>query len=373
MNHQQAYALLICTGPGVGGTERAALGLARGLQSQSVQVQTIFPYVEGEMGALFLAEDMGVQIDRNTAVRSFSAHRTPHDLLALRRLVRSTKAQVVNIHFGNNRISIWDTLAIRMAGARWCVATVQHAIPLRDSRERQLTQLASTLCARVVVSTPALAAILIDVGVSRQKIIEIPLGVKPPTVTIDRIQARGQLGLPHDALVVGALGRLVSSKGFDDLIIAISLLSQSQQPVHLVIGGEGPLHEELELLARKLLGDQVHILGRVANLDVFYAAIDVFALASHEEGFGLVFIEAGFQGVPSVAAAVGGVPYVISHNQTGLLVPDKEPHALAAAIGQLLASTELRQQMGAAARKRSFEKFSEQTMAERYRKVLFPS
>jgi glycosyltransferase involved in cell wall biosynthesis len=151
----------------------------------------------------------------------------------------------------------------------------------------------------------------------------------------------------------------------------VALLEPGPQPVHLLIGGEGPDYPSLEALARSALGERCRLLGRIADPTVLYAAIDVFALASHEEGFGLVFIEAAFQGVPSVAARVGGVPYAVEHERTGLLVPDRDPPALAAAIGRLLGDCELHRTIGAAAQARARREFSERQMATRYRAVLF--
>jgi len=330
----------------------------------------VFADPAGELGAQVLAEEMGISIRTTKSIRHFALSRKPRHVLSLFKFVRSTGAKCVNIHFGNNRISIWDCLAIRLAGARTCIASVHHAAPFKDRRARTLTRLASRLCSHVVVTTPVLTQILSEAGVERSKIVEIPIGLTPPTYTPSRDEARKELRLPNNALVVASLGRLQSSKGFDDLIAAVSLATAGYRPVHLVIGGEGPLKENLRKWARERLGERGHVLGHIDRPEILYAACDLMCLASHEEGFGLVFMEAAFQGVPSVAYNVGGVPYAIKHEHTGFLVPDGNCLALSEAIEILLRDEVLRNQMGKAARDRGYKEYSESLMTERYSKLL---
>jgi glycosyltransferase involved in cell wall biosynthesis len=362
--------LLLSTAYGVGGTERAILNLAQGLQPDFV-VCTIFPHVDAEMGALVLAKQMGVTVSTSRRIRDLAVRRNYRDLLALRELVRSTKARSVNIHYGINFISIWDILAIRLAGAKRCVASVHHAVPITNARIRLMTRLAGKFCTSIVVTTPAMTEILVAAGVDQHKIVEIPLGVRIPTDMPRQADARLTLGLPQDALIIGSLGRLVTSKGFDDLITGLALMKTVSQPVHLAIGGDGPMRASLEVQAKAALGDRAHFLGHVTDPALLYAASDVFALSSHEEGFGIVFIEAAFYGLPSVGTNVGGVSYAISHNKTGLLIPDRDPPALAEALHQLLTNESLRKSMGQAAQQQAHDHFSEHVMINRYKQVLF--
>jgi glycosyltransferase involved in cell wall biosynthesis len=111
-------------------------------------------------------------------------------------------------------------------------------------------------------------------------------------------------------------------------------------------------------------------LGRVPDTTDVYAASDLFVLPSHLEGFGLVFIEAAFHGVPSIGTNVGGVPYAIEDGKTGMLVPVKDDAAFAASIKKLWDHAALRQQMGEAARARACSEFTEARMAERYAAIL---
>jgi glycosyltransferase involved in cell wall biosynthesis len=363
--------LLICTSAGIGGTERVVLSLSKGLAARGIAVETLFPEARGETGARFLADAMGAVIETSTRVRNFRLGRDPRHIVALYKLIRSKRARLVNIHFGNNRISIWDVLAIRLAGASRCFASVHHASPLDSSRARFATRLVSWLCSRIVVTTPVLTEILVGAGVSRHKITEISLGVDPPGGAPTQEEARRILGLPADALVIGSLGRLAPTKGFDDLIAAVALIKPGLRPIHLLIGGEGPLESSLRELARATLGGRAHVVGRISDPALLYSASDLFSLASHEEGFGLVFIEAAFHGIPSVAANVGGVSHAIAHGQTGLIVAHGDLPALADAMSALLHDAELRSRMGAAARKRAAREFGTDRLVEGYRNLLF--
>jgi glycosyltransferase involved in cell wall biosynthesis len=364
--------LLICTSAGVGGTERAVLALAKGLVAKGIVLDTLFPEAEGEeTSARFLADAMGVVMETSTAVRNFRHSRSPRHMFALYKLVRSKRARLVNIHFGNNRISIWDSLAIRLAGVHRCIASVHHVSPFNSVRARFATMLASRLCSSVVVTTPVLTEILVEAGVSRHKIIEISLGLEQLSAAPSQVEARKALGLPAEALVVGSLGRLVTSKGFDDLIAAVALVKQTNRPIHLAIGGEGPLEDNLRELVRIRLGGHGHVLGRISDPSLLYSASDLFSLASHEEGFGLVFIEAALHGVPSVAFNVGGVSYAIKSGETGIVVPHGDLPALANAIGSLLHNEKERGRMGASARERAIREFSLHNMIEKYHQLLF--
>ena len=118
------------------------------------------------------------------------------------------------------------------------------------------------------------------------------------------------------------------------------------------------------------LSCRAQFLGRVADTTDAYAAADLFVMPSREEGFGLVYIEAAFHGVPSIGCRVGGVPVAIHEGKTGLLIEPGDTGALSAAIQQLRCDEGLRLRMGSAARERALAEFTEATMAQRYEQVL---
>lgn len=166
-------------------------------------------------------------------------------------------------------------------------------------------------------------------------------------------EARERLGLPADGPFVSYVGKLVPRKGVDTLIEAMGLLSRRPAGApHLVMAGIGDLREPLERRAGELgVADRIHWLGKLPHDEVGWAmaAGDVFVLPSLSEGLPTVVCEAMNCGLPVVATAVDGTPEIVRDGETGLLVPPREPGALAAALGRLLDDRDLAGRMGEAA------------------------
>jgi rhamnosyl/mannosyltransferase len=192
----------------------------------------------------------------------------------------------------------------------------------------------------------------------------IPLGIPlerfryPDPHIVDWI--RNQYG----PSIVVALGRLVRYKGFDHLLRAMTKVDG-----HLLLIGNGPLRDELEVLSRSLgIHDRVTILSGVADVVPYYHSADVFVLPSvnRSEAFGLVQLEAMACGKPVINTSLNsGVPFVSRNEETGLTVPPSDEAALSAAITKLLRDPELRGRFGAAAKLRAQTEFNVETMARR--------
>ena len=349
------------------------LALSKGFAARGLALEeAIFPEAKRETSARFLADAMEAAMETSTAVRDFRLSRNLQHVLALYRLLRSKKARVVNINFGNDRISFWDTLAIRLAGVHRRFASVHHASPFEGIRDRFVTKLGSLFCSRVVVTIPALTEILVEAGVSQRKIIEIPLSLSQRASLSSQHEARKILGLPADAFVIGSLGRLVPSKGFDDLVTAVAVVRRETRPIHLVIGGKGYLENSLREFAHAKLGTCAHVLGRIDDPSLLYSACDLFSLASHEEGFGLVFsLRPYSMAFRALRSTFGGVAYAIARGQTGIVVAHRDLKALANAIGSLLHDDKERRRMGAAARERAIREFGVDNMVDQYRNLRF--
>jgi phosphatidylinositol alpha-1,6-mannosyltransferase len=162
----------------------------------------------------------------------------------------------------------------------------------------------------------------------------------PPELTGDLESAR-----------VLYVGRLVKSKGVDDLIAAYKVVSERIPRSRLIIVGDGPERGRLEGLAHELnLSTGVVFRGtlRGEELDEEYAKCTVFAMASKRvsddpaiETFGLVIVEALMYGKPVVGTLLGGIPEIIDHEVNGLLVPEGRPKELANALIRILTDQDL--------------------------------
>ncbi len=167
--------------------------------------------------------------------------------------------------------------------------------------------------------------------------------------------------------VVLAAGRFSPEKGFDVLVDAAAVALAADPGAGLVVFGDGDLRPALEARIRRLgLTGRVVLPGFTADLDQLIPAADVAALPSRSEGLPNVLLEAGAAGMPAAATAVGGVPEVVIHGQTGLLVPPEDPAALGAAVARLLADAPLRRALGAAARERMHAHFTFAAQARAY-------
>jgi glycosyltransferase involved in cell wall biosynthesis len=203
----------------------------------------------------------------------------------------------------------------------------------------------------------------------------IDAGSCPPTV--ERAGARRKLGLPmdNDTLIVGGVGRLDPVKGFDLLLDAIALLAPQHPKLILALAGDGPARHTLQQQAARLgITDRVYFLGFCKDVRQVYAALDIFAMPSRCEALPYALLEAMTAQIPAVASRIGGVPEVVVPNQTGLLIPVGDSHALANALASLLSNPDLRQEMGRAARERIIQHFSEREMVAQtlalYRQLL---
>jgi glycosyltransferase involved in cell wall biosynthesis len=164
----------------------------------------------------------------------------------------------------------------------------------------------------------------------------VPLGLElGPLLTLRRGCRRvtDEMGVAPDAVTVGFVGRLVPVKDVATLIRAVGIAARSIPQLHLLIAGDGALRAALSACARDAgIADRTHFLGWCTDLGALDSAMDVFALTSLNEGTPVSLIEAMAAGVPAIATNVGGVPDVIEHGMNGLLVPPREPAAMARAI-----------------------------------------
>jgi len=165
-----------------------------------------------------------------------------------------------------------------------------------------------------------------------------------------RAEVRRELGFGDDQIVVGCVAVLREAKGHADLMRAIAPLCRQHPNLQLVIVGDGaPVMARLTALREELgIAAQVHLLGYRLGACRLMTAFDIFALATHKEAAGTVFLEAAYVGVPIVATRVGGVPEMVMEGSNALLAPLGDSAALTAALQALVEEPERRRKMGQA-------------------------
>jgi glycosyltransferase involved in cell wall biosynthesis len=175
----------------------------------------------------------------------------------------------------------------------------------------------------------------------------------------DRSRIRARLGLDDNDFLIGYVGRLVAEKGLLELFDAIHTLDERCRL--LVVGPED--RDKPDALPQSVIAgaraDGVIFLGQREDVDELYAAMDVFALPSHREGFPRGPMEAAAMALPVVTTDVRGCREVVEHEVNGILVPVRDPVALATALRRLCEDASLRRAMGRAGRHRALERFDE--------------
>jgi len=167
----------------------------------------------------------------------------------------------------------------------------------------------------------------------------------------DSGRMRSRLGLTSAAPLVGTVSRLHRQKGVVYLVRAAAQVREACPGVKVVCAGEGPLRAEMEQEIRKLgLEDTVILAGETTEALPFISALDVFVLPSLWEGLPFVLIEAAALGKPIVATTAEGNCEIITDGETGLLVPPRDPAALAGAVTRLLQDRNLAGRLAESAR-----------------------
>ena len=162
-------------------------------------------------------------------------------------------------------------------------------------------------------------------------------------------------------MLVGTVARLNPVKRLDILLQAMMAL----RDVHTVIVGDGPERAQLRTVSeRSGLADRAHFAGQQRDVRTWLAALDVFVLSSDWEGMSNALLEAMAAGLPVVTTAVGGTPEVVVDGETGLLVPPRDPAALAEAIATFLHNSDRRCIMGRAGTERVRQCFSLERMVQ---------
>lgn len=239
---------------------------------------------------------------------------------------------------------------------------------------------------RVVATSPQEADQMRSLVSTQGQIEMIPCGTDIERFgSIQRQEARQQLGIATDAKVVLYVGRFDRRKGIETLVQAVakSSLRESCDLKLFIAGGSRPGQSDgierdriEKIVAEQGIGDLTRFPGRVEDSDMplYYSAADVCVVPSHYEPFGLVAIEAMANRTPVVASNVGGLQFTVVPEVTGLLVPPKDEVAFAQAIDRILINPDWRDQLGQMGRQRVEIAFSWNSVALRlshlYTKLL---
>jgi glycosyltransferase involved in cell wall biosynthesis len=227
---------------------------------------------------------------------------------------------------------------------------------------------------RVVAVSDEIGKEMADKGIPRRLIRIIRNGIEVETLSASengaRSEIRREFGIREDAPVVGIVGRLAPEKGHGFFLDAAREVLRVVPDATFVVVGGGLLEGELKARAERLgFADAVRFAGVRRDIARFYEAFDLLVSSSLREGTPMVLLEAMAMGKPVIATRVGGVPHLVRHDETGLVVPPGDVPALARAILELLQDRGRRAKLARAGQRLIRDEFSAMRMAEAYAKV----
>ncbi len=217
---------------------------------------------------------------------------------------------------------------------------------------------------RLIAISDAVRVFLERAGYDPAKLVTIRYGLDElPAAPSEPTPAAA--GIPADAPLALAVGRLIEQKDHATLLRAFARVRSAVPQARLAILGSGPLEAETRRLVAELgLDDAVAIPGRT-DIREWLERADVFVHTSRWEGFGIVLLEAMLAGLPVVATRVSAHPEIVADGETGLLVEPGDDAGLAEALGALLADPARAAALGAAGKRRARDEFSVARMTDR--------
>lgn len=304
------------------------------------------------------------------------------DFRCARRLARFCREQNVKLIHAHHIGPFRHAGLARFFGMQCPILITEHGRPYPDERSWKRV-LRNRLLLRgtdriVAVGHCLLDALTLNEGIPADRIEVIFNGRDLSRYRNDertRNETRTRLGLRNEHFVVMQVARLSSEKDHATSIRAISRLRSEHPLVRLVLVGDGPERSAIEQLVGQLdLQDQVMLLGNRGDVELLLPAADACLLTSITEAIPLTLIEAMATSLPCIGSRVGGVPEVISEDETGLLAEPRDDRAFAESIARLISDPDRCVRMGRLARQRVEALFNLNHMQEayfhRYRSVM---
>lgn len=293
----------------------------------------------------------------------------------LGRILREQHIRILHTH--RIRPDLIGRIACRLAGGTVNLST-QHHVGEWDERGklvgwtvRLLYHLTLPLTSRIVNISHGEMSRMTAEAIPQRLMEVIHNGVDGDVFSPAKESGRSPSPSQQDRpVMIGCVAFLTQRKGIAYLISAVREVVDRHPRTRLVIVGDGEERARLQAqIAALRLPGNVALLGNRRDVAELMNGFDIVVLPSLWEAFGLVLVEAMACGKPVVATAVGGIPEIVEHDRTGILVPARAVTPLAQALTRLIENPELRREMGAAGRRRFLDRFESRSMAARYQGV----
>lgn len=335
--------LIACDSRSWGGLEREVIWLAATWHERGHQVTLCVP--RGSRLALE-AGHHGLAV----LTHGYRAPLRMLDLWTLGRWILKHKPDLVHAHDSGSLRSL--SIVLSLCGSPSLLYLTRH-MGLKHTRRNVLNRLVYRKIRCVYAISSYVAQGIHDhLPVPSERVRILPPGIRHQhfaTHPVSSREAKNRLALTPELPVVGMLGRITPMKGHPEFLMAMHILQKQGRSIQGVIAGgassdrrEQHFLREIKSLRQELgLAEVVHLTGESQDPRSAFAAMDIFVFPSYLESFGMTVVEAMTFGLPVIACAAGGVLDIIVDGQTGILIPPRDPVALATAITRLLDSPDL--------------------------------
>lgn len=291
----------------------------------------------------------------------------------LAKIFRQFRPDIVHTH--KYKDSIIGSIVARCMGVAHVIRVV-HGMPEPFKGLRNVKMAGYAIADRlatawyvdkvIAVSSDIEKVLVQTYGSNRVVCIHNGIDLEAVHVIMQRADKRKEWYVDGKAILIGTVGRLVPVKGHAVLLEALLILHRSHPNVTLFFVGDGPLRGHLEAEAKRLgLGQSVIFSGHQEQSYDFINMMDIFVLPSLHEGIPMVLLEAFALKRPVIASQVGGIPEVVTHAHSGLLVSPQDPEAFARAMRDLIEDQASALAFGEAGRSQVECEFSASMMADR--------
>lgn len=316
-----------------GGTERLVTDICNEMVRRDHQVHL---YVVNDLYDQSMLDALDPKVCVQLQKRSAGGGGKLHTLLHIAKYIRCNHIDVVHC----NSLDAPELLLLKpFLAPRAKVLYTVHGMHQMRQKSRLKVMLRNLLCYRVIAISQCVKADILAAGIRESKVVTIP-----NAIDLSRFAPSGKVMDPA-APVIGNVARIQPRvKGQDVLIRAIALLKKEYPHVRCLFAGapaandSQSLTELTDLTARLELTENVTFVGNVTDVPGFLSGLDIFALPSRSEGFGISLVEAMAMGIPCIASHLEGPAEVLEQGKYGQLFPSQDPQALADGLAAMLRS-----------------------------------
>lgn len=345
----------------IGGIETLILEICKRINTRKYAPKVCVFEKNGALQAEFEEADIPLYILENNQGLDISLP------FRLALLLKKLNADIVHTH--NHSVWLYGGIAAKIANVP--LVHTEHTSPHYNvKRWYKIERYLSLVTNKITAVSQSISSFMIEkehITADKIEVIHNGIDCESYQVKIDKAEKRKELGIREKDLVIGNVARFFPNKDQECLLKAFRIVSDRVPESKLLIAGDGPLKNSLFQLREELkLKDNVQFLGNRRDIPELLKVFDVFALSSIKEGLPITILEAMASGLPVVATDVDGNPEVVINNNTGYIVPPKNPKLLAEKIIKLLLNGETRRKMGQNSRERVEREFSFDKMISKY-------